>query len=570
MSSPVDLIKERLNIVDVVSMYITLIPAGKNYKAKSPFKQERTPSFYVSPDKGLYHCFSTNKGGDMFTFVQEMEGLDFKGALRVLADKAGVSLAKFNHKQEEQKEKLYNVMESAANFFEESLKKYKEAMEYVKSRGIDDKTISDFRIGFVAEGWRNLYDTLKNKFSEKDLELVGLIKKTDRGAYDTFRNRIMFPICDSSGRVIAFSGRIFKDDGKSAKYVNSPDTPLFNKSDVLFGIDKAKSHIRKYNFTTIVEGQFDVVALHGAGFRNTVGVSGTALSDTLTGKNSAVNNLGVIKRLSNNLVLAFDSDLAGINAAKRSAHIAMLLGMDVKIIDIKEAKDPADIIKDLGKDVWSSYLKNAKHFILFYAEKIKENAKDGRDVAKKLKEELLPEINLIESQIEKEYFVNEVAQILNILPENIKADLQKVSENTSVSSLKKDNKDSAKIIEDEKDKAIEKEIWGLYVAKDKNEAFKNKIIELSSEEEFEKLKNRFEQKESEFVFADTDYSLGEEEKLQNWREVYLIKKIEKLKEERMLAQSENDEDAIDKIFEEEFICKKEIDKIKSSRFKNNF
>jgi DNA primase len=566
MSSPVDLIKERLNIVDVVSSYITLIPAGKNYKAKSPFKQERTSSFYVSPDKGLYHCFSTNKGGDMFTFVQEMEGLDFKGALRVLADKAGVSLINFNPKEKEEKDKLYEIMEEATKFFQNKLKESSEALEYIKSRAIEEKTIEDFRIGFVSEGWRHLYDFLKGKYSDKELASVGLVKMTDKGAYDTFRNRIMFPITDTSGRTIAFSGRIFKDDGKSAKYVNSPDTPLFNKSDILFGIDKAKNYIRKYNFTTIVEGQFDVIALHQAGFRNTVAVSGTALSDSLEGKNSSVNNLGVIKRLSNNLVLAFDSDVAGVNAAKRSAHIGISLGMDVKIIDIKEGKDPADIIKDFGKDEWSSYLKNAKHVILFYAEKIKNNSKDGREIAKRAKDELLPEITLIESEIEKGYFIKEVSDILGISEQNIKADLEGLK-NVGAPPPKKEVEVSRG--GESFETGIEKEIWGVYVAKDKSEEIAKKIIELSTQEEFEKLKNKFEKKESEFIFGDTDYGVGMDEKFENWQLFYLKKKYEKIKEERMLAESENDEEKTNELLREESKIRKEIDKITSSRFKNN-
>ncbi|TXI09722.1 MAG: DNA primase, partial [Polynucleobacter sp.] len=379
MFSPVDQIKERLNIVDVVSTYVALAPAGKNYKGKSPFKQERTPSFYVSPDKGLYHCFSTGKGGDMFTFIQEMEGLDFKGALKVLADKAGVSLKNWNPKEKEEKDRLYEAMEEATKIFEDFLSRSTEVKDYIRNRGIEENTIKEFRIGYVPDGWRNLYDTLKSKFSDTELSLVGLIKKTEKGVYDTFRDRIMFPICDSSGRVIAFSGRIFKDDGKSGKYVNSPDTPLFNKSDVLFAIDKAKNYIRKYNFTTIVEGQFDVISLHQAGFRNTVAVSGTAQAESTIGKDKQVNNLGIIKRLSNNVVLAFDADSAGVSAAKRSAHIGMSLGMDVKIVDIVGGKDPADFLKDFGKDAWSKILKEAQHIILFYVKKIKERAKDERD-----------------------------------------------------------------------------------------------------------------------------------------------------------------------------------------------
>lgn len=568
MFSPVDQIKERLNIVDVVSMYVNLTPAGKNFKGKSPFKQERTPSFYVSPDKGLYHCFSTGKGGDMFTFVQEMEGLDFKGSLKVLADKAGVSLTNFNPKEKEEKDKLYDIMEDATKVFEDFLSKDKEVLEYIKNRGIEEATIKDFRIGYVPLGWRGLYDKLKDKYSDKDLALVGLVKITEKGAYDTFRDRIMFPICDSSGRIIAFSGRIFKDDGKSGKYVNSPDTPLFNKSDVLFAIDKAKNYIRKYNFTTIVEGQFDVISLHQAGFKNTVAVSGTALADSVVGKDKQVNNLGVIKRLSNNLVLAFDSDSAGVNAAKRSAHIAMSLGMDVKIVDITEGKDPADFLKDFGKEEWSKILKAAEHIIIFYVNKIKQNSKDEREVGRKIKEEVLPLVAELPSDIEKSFFIKKISEIANIPESYIVSDLKKIKleykkpaeENIQSENIKKD------LI---KEDVLEKEVWGIYVNKDKSEEIKNKIIEIIGKEEFDILENKYKDKESEFIFGERDYILGEVETFKNLRNLYIRKKIVSIKEQIKKAESEGDEARADELTKELNNLGKEKDVINNSRFNIN-
>lgn len=570
MSSPVDLIKQKLNIVDVVSSYVTLVPAGKNYKGKSPFKQERTPSFYVSPDKGLYHCFSTGKGGDMFTFVQEMEGLDFRGSLKVLADKAGVSLQNFNPGEKEKKDKLYEIMEEATKFFEKNLQSNKEVLFYVQEkRGINPKTIEEFRIGYAPLGWRNLRDYLSKKFEERDLISVGLIKQTERGSYDTFRDRVMFPISDSSGRTIAFSGRIFnedvysKDGSKPAKYINSPDTPLFNKSDVLFGIDKAKNYIRKYNFTTMVEGQFDVISLHQAGFKNTVGVSGTALSESTVSKENKVNNLGIIKRLSNNLVLAFDSDSAGINAAKRSASIAMSLGMDVKIIDIEGGKDPADIIKDFGKDAWSKILKNAKHLILFYTHKIKNSAKDERDLGKRIKEEVLPEISKIESEIEKSYFIKEVSSITNIKEEFIRSDLSsvKVVDQKKPEKNTEKEKDIVQKIDD-----IEKEIWGIYIASDKSDHIKQKILEISGEEGLTDLSNKFKDKDTEFIFAENDYMSGSEEKFVNYKRSYLEKRMHDLKEEIKFADSEGDDNRVNELMSNQLKLQKEIDQINNSRY----
>lgn len=569
MFSPVDKIKERLNIVDVISMYINVIPAGKNFKAKSPFKQEKTPSFYISPDKGLYHCFSTGKGGDMFTFVQEMEGLDFKGALKVLADRAGVSLKDFNPKEKEEKDKLYEIMESATQIFETWFKETKEIVDYVKGRGVTDETIKEFRIGYAKDGWRNLYESLNKKFSDKELASVGLVKITDKGAYDTFRDRIMFPICDSSGRVIAFSGRIFKDDGKSGKYVNSPDTPLFNKSDVLFAIDKAKNYIRKYNFTTIVEGQFDVVMLHQVGFKNTVGVSGTALADSLMGRDKQVNNLGIIKRLSNNLVLAFDSDSAGINAARRSATIGMSLGMDVKVVDIEGGKDPADIVKDLGKDTWSKILREAKHVILFYAEKIKNSTKDERDLGRRIKEELLPDVSVIESEIEKSYFVKKISEITGIAEKYIVADLEKIK-SPKVPFVKPLEQGSTRQNKIEFGmEELEKEIWGIYIAENKSEEMKAKIVEVAGEEGFGNLFEKFKDRESEFIFSENDYTSGLDETFANFKRYHLQKRLIKIREERGLAEHDGNEQKADELFKEETNISKEIDKINNSRHINN-
>ncbi len=565
MFSPVDQIKERLNIVDVVSAYVTLVPAGKNYKGKSPFKQEKTPSFYVSPDKGLYHCFSTGKGGDMFTFVQEMEGLDFKGSLKVLADKAGVSLKNFDPKVKEEKDRLYEIMEEATKVFENFLSKKTDVLEYIKNRGIEEKTIKDFRIGYVPEGWRNLYDLLRNKFSDKDLSLVGLVKVTEKGVYDTFRDRIMFPIFDSSGRVIAFSGRIFKDDGKSGKYVNSPDTPLFNKSDVLFGIDKAKNYIRKYDFTTIVEGQFDVIALHQAGFRNTVAVSGTALADSLVGKDNHTNNLGIIKRLSNNLVLAFDSDSAGVNAAKRSALIGISLGMDVKIIDIDSGKDPADFLRDFGKDGWSKLLKSAEHIIVFYTKKIQDSSKDEREVGRRLKEEVLPLIQELQSEIEKSFFIKKISEMTNISEKYIISDLEKIPLQEKRVSQSEENKNTVKSVEAPSYNVIEKQIWGIYVNKDKSEKTKKDIVDIVGEEEFLKIENKYKDKESEFIFDENDYSATEEETFKNFKNQFIRKKILHLKESIDKAEREGDEKTADELTKELALLGKEKDIINNSR-----
>lgn len=325
INSPVDAIKERLSITDVLSSYLELIPSGINFKAKCPFHNEKTPSFFVSPVRNAYYCFGCGAKGDIFSFVENFEGVDFKGALRTLAERAGVPLV-YSKEEIDRKERLYMAMESACVFFEQEYSKEPEVYAYLVNRGLTEETIKSFRVGYAPDAWRNLSDYLRKQgFTDKELEEVGLIKVSDKSnfnekkSYDRFRNRIMFPIFDSSSRVIAFSGRLFElrhknddPDFTEAKYLNSPDTILFNKSNVLFGIDKAKSAIRKRDYTIIVEGQIDLLLSHQMGCTNTVAVSGTALSSTIKGEGEdSINNLGLIRRLSKNVIFAYDGDSAG-------------------------------------------------------------------------------------------------------------------------------------------------------------------------------------------------------------------------------------------------------------------
>lgn len=434
MNSPVQKIKERLSIEEVVSSYIKLEKAGANLKAKCPFHNEKTPSFFVSVDRGSYYCFGCGASGDIFTFVEEFEGLDFKGALKLLADRAGVPLAHFNPKEESEKEKLYRAMEEATLYFENNLKENtkenKEVLEYLKSRELNDKSIEDFRIGFANLDWRLLYSYLKTKgFSDLEIEKAGLAKKSEKGFYDRFRGRIMFPIADSSGRIVAFSGRIFIDDDKSAKYLNSPETPIFSKNAVLYGIDKAKDSIRKNNFSILVEGQMDLILSHQAGYKNTVATSGTALSDSTVSKENVVSNLGLIRRLSGNLVLAFDADKAGANATIRAGKIALSLGMDVKVVDLPEGVDPADLISKDGVEAWKEAIRKSKHIIEFLLNKVLKNSKhDERKAGREIKEKILPFVNALESSIEKMHFIKHISDLSGISQNALQDDLKKIEQ----------------------------------------------------------------------------------------------------------------------------------------------
>lgn len=436
MSSSVDQIKSRIDILALVSSYMKLDKAGASWKGKCPFHNEKTPSFFVSPDRGSYYCFGCQASGDIFTFVEEFEGLDFKGALKLLADRAGIQLEVYSKEAkgiQSEKERIYEVMEKSAQFFENNLKNNVQAQEYLKSRGLEDKTIKDFRIGYAILDWRRLYDYLKSKnFTDNEIEKAGLAKKPEdanKAMYDRFRGRIMFPISDSSGRIIAFSGRILVDDEKSAKYLNSPETPIFNKSSVLFGIDKAKDSIRKNNFSILVEGQMDLVLSHQAGYKNTVATSGTALSDSTVSKENIISNLGLVRRLSPNIVLSFDADKAGFNASNRAGKIALSLGMDVKVATLPEGVDPADLISKNGVEAWKEAIRESKHIIEFILTKvIKDSGSDARKAGRLIKEKVLPFVDAIDSSIEKMHFIKKISDVSGISESALKDDLKKIEQ----------------------------------------------------------------------------------------------------------------------------------------------
>ncbi|TSC77675.1 MAG: DNA primase [Parcubacteria group bacterium Gr01-1014_24] len=452
MNSPVDKIKERLSIEEIVSSYIKLDRAGTNLKAKCPFHNEKTPSFFVSPNRGSYYCFGCGASGDIFTFIEEFEGLDFKGALKFLANKAGVPLDYYNKEEESEKERLYRAIEESTVYFSNNLLQNVEVLEYLKSRGLTDRSIKDFRIGYALPDWRKLYDYLKFKnFTDNEMEHAGLVKKpddTNKSMYDRFRGRIIFPISDSSGRIIAFTGRIFpaSAEGGSAspaspseagraggKYLNSPDTIIFSKSAVLYGLDKAKESIRKNNFSILVEGQMDLVLSHQAGYKNTVATSGTALSDSTVSKENVISNLGLIRRLSPNIVLAFDADKAGFNASNRAGRIALSLGMDVKVAFMPEGMDPADLISQngslAGPDAWRLAIRNSKHIIEFLLEKVlKDSGGDTRKAGRGIKEKILPYVDALESSIEKMHFIKKISDASGIPESALKDDLKTIEQ----------------------------------------------------------------------------------------------------------------------------------------------
>ncbi len=431
----VEQIKARLSVSDVLSSYIKIEKSGINYKARCPFHNEKTASFYISPGRGSYYCFGCGAKGDIFSFVQAYEGLDFKGALKVLADRAGVPLTGFKAENTDEKEKLFAVMESATAFYEGELKKHPEVLKYLHDRGLTDETITSFRIGFAPDGWRTLSTHLAGKkFPEAILEKAGLIKQTEKGFYDRFRNRAMFPIMDSTGRIIAFSGRTMVTDDATPKYLNSPDTPLFDKSSALYGIDRAKEAIRKRDYAIVVEGQFDLLLSHQAGLINTVAASGTALSDNVPSGDRGVTNLQMISRFSKNILFGFDGDKAGINAAYRGSILALGLGMDVKVAKLPTGKDPADVIRE-DKELWLRILKSTEPAVSFFAKHIMETERDAREQIKKIQKLVLPLVVKIPSALIREHFLGDVEKITGTTVAALKSDLNDIEKETKAAPI---------------------------------------------------------------------------------------------------------------------------------------
>ncbi len=407
MADTVQQIKDRLSIVDVVSQYVKLERAGGSLRARCPFHAERTPSFHVSPDRGTYHCFGCGIGGDIFSFVEAIEGLDFKGALKVLAEKAGVPLVYERPEKRDERERLFELLEIATIFYSSRLNDA--AKKYLHERGISDATVREFRLGLASDAWSELSDHLKaKKFFEKEILEAGLAKKTERGSLaDKFRNRIMFPIADSAGRIVGFSGRIFgeKASPEAPKYLNSPETPLFHKSRILYGFDRAKLAIRKHNCAVLVEGQMDLLASHQAGWGNTVAVSGTAFTPEHT---------ALIRRMTDNLVIALDADEAGIKAAGRAARAALQGGLNVKVTQLPIGLDPADLIQKEGSDAWKKAIRDSKDIITFLLDVLEEHTPQKDRFRRVVESVVLPFLSDVRSPIAREQYQREIGRRLDV------------------------------------------------------------------------------------------------------------------------------------------------------------
>ncbi len=418
MRGDAQVVKERVDIAELIGGYLKLEKAGQNYKARCPFHNEKTASFHISPSRQTYYCFGCGKHGDAFTFIEEMEGTDFKGALKTHADRVGIELEYAPKEDRDEKVRLHEVLEEATRFFEANLEQSKEAGKYVETRGITDETRTRFRLGYAPDDWRLLRSHLLEKgFSDEELLKAGLSKKNEGGSepYDVFRARIIFPLSDAQGRVIAFSGRAIAPDA-IPKYLNSPDTLLFSKSEVLYGLDKAKDTIRKKNYAVLVEGQMDLVLSHQAGVDNAVASSGTAFTS---------GHLGRLRRLSPRIILAFDGDVAGEKAAEKSTALGLSLGMEVKVAELPPGKDPADLVRE-SSEAWKDILRRSTTAIEFFLERVLASEKDQRRRGLEIERRILPLVALVESAIERAHFVSIIAQRASLREEVLWEDLKRV------------------------------------------------------------------------------------------------------------------------------------------------
>jgi len=445
--SPIEEIKSRLDIVEVIGSYIKLQKAGANYRALCPFHSEKNPSLFVSPARQIWHCFGCQRGGSIFNFVMEIEGVEFGDALRILAKRAGVELKPISpewRKLKTERQRLYEICELATQFFEKQLesKTGQEVYDYLRKRGMGPESIKKWRLGYSPESWHSLSDFLTSRgYKSEEIVKAGLAIKKEEDisvnqridqrqsasiSYDRFRGRIIFPVFDLNSQVVGFGGRIFGVNQRTvqresastiAKYVNTPNTLLYDKSKVLYGLDKAKVEIRKRDLAILVEGYVDTIMCHQAGFENAVATSGTALTPY---------QLAILKRYSEKILTAFDMDVAGDWATKRGIDLAQARGFDVKVITMPEDSDPADIISQ-NPEKWKELVGKAKSILDFYFEgafsQFDKNKPEGKKEISKI---LLPVIKRIPNKIEQSYWIQKLAKELGVQEGDVAEELNKI------------------------------------------------------------------------------------------------------------------------------------------------
>ncbi len=411
-----DLIKQKINIVDLISEYLPLKKAGVNFKAPCPFHQEKTPSFMVSPDRGIWHCFGCQKGGDIFKFLMEREGVDFAEALEILAKRAGVTLKRKNSKEKDKRQRLFDANLKAVQFYHHLLVKHplgKVALEYLKKRGLTDQTIEEFNLGYAPNSWESLSGFLKKRgFTTQELIDSGLGVASKSGCYDRFRGRIMFPLIDIKSQVIAFAGRVL--DKSEPKYINTPQTAIFDKSNFLFGLNLSKGEVKIKKQLILTEGEMDMIMSYQSGVKNVVASKGTALTQ---------GQVELIKRHADNLLLCFDMDLAGDSASRRGIEMADAAGLNIKVIEIPEGKDPAELAsKNIER--WQEAVDRAEPIYDYYLRSVsaRYNPKTAEG-KRKIAEEMIPVLGKITDSFTREHYIQKLAALISTSDELLRKEI---------------------------------------------------------------------------------------------------------------------------------------------------
>lgn len=426
-------IKQRLAIEDVIGEYVQLKRAGRNFKGLSPFTSEKSPSFMVSPEKQIWHDFSSGKGGSMFSFIMEVEGLDFKGSLEHLARKAGIDLSQYqsgrNADTSKLKTRLHQVLTAATKFYQVQFSHHKTALEYVfNARGYSKETALRFQLGYAPNNGTALLDYMtKRGFTDKELTQAGLTARRYRGLGDMFRGRLMIPLHDAQGSVIGFTARLLEDVADAPKYINTPQTLLYDKSRHIYGLHLAKDAIRKSGFAVLVEGNLDVIASHQVGVNQVVATAGTAMTEP---------HLKALKRFTGDIRLAYDADKAGQSATERAIPIASKVGIELSMITIPSGKDPDDLIKQDPK-AWSGIITKHQNALDWLIERYRKQLDLETATGKRQFSDItLRVVQQLPDAVEREHFIAKIAGIIGVTTEalhsKLKADVQGAKRRTKI------------------------------------------------------------------------------------------------------------------------------------------
>lgn len=430
----VEQVKQKIDIVEVIGEKVVLKKAGRHFKGLCPFHSEKSPSFIVSPERQTFKCFGCQEGGDVFTFLQKYEGMSFLESLELLAKRVGITLESYRPtSQDSQKKHLLTAMDLSAEYYHFLLTQHesgKTALDYLRKRGITNDSITQFKLGWAPQSWRSVSDYLVKKkgYTDTELELTGQVIRSDRGGYyDRFRGRVMFPLRDHRGVVVGFSGRTLSPDAKEAKYINSPETMLYSKSRMLYGLYENREAIRKDDRIVLVEGELDVIPSVQAGVKSTVAIKGSAFTEE---------QARLITRYTRTIIMALDADAAGQEAIKRAVHIAEDMDMSIRVVQISGGKDPGDVASTDAKK-WRDEVKGAVLYWDFLIDAtFKQSGSDGAEAARAISQQVVPAVATIANVVVRAHYVTEIARRLSVPEESIYEEIERVRKKKELLGLK--------------------------------------------------------------------------------------------------------------------------------------